>query len=158
MCCLNCIDWLLIVMMCQFEQVSPSPTPITILAIGNCYLWAGYLFSNAKARCKPESKVACHRSNPLHRLRQVFFNVHFSWIIFLGFTYSWSVSHRFLIPLDHDTSHDPWPWPWIAPWSAKGKSCKRKEGRTVEKEQRFPISSPFLDALASLVSGLKCIN
>ena len=118
--------------MCQFEQVSPSPTPITILAIGNCYLWAGYLFSNAKARCKPESKVACHRSNPLHRLRQVFFNVHFSWIIFLGFTYSWSVSHRFLIPLDHDTSHDPWPWPWLSPspspWSAKGKSCNRKEG------------------------------
>lgn len=30
----------------------------------------GYLFSNSKARCKPESKVACHRSNPLHRLRQ----------------------------------------------------------------------------------------
>ena len=137
MCCLNCIDWLLIVMMCQFEQVSPSPTPITILAIGNCYLWAGYLFSNAKARCKPESKVACHRSNPLHRLRQVFFNVHFSWINFLGFTYSWSVSHRFLIPLDHDTSHDPWPWPWLSPspspWSAKGKLCNRKGG----KEERW---------------------
>ena len=33
--------------------------------------WPGYLFSNSKARCKPESKVACHRSNPLHRLRQV---------------------------------------------------------------------------------------
>jgi len=32
----------------------------------------GYLFSNAKARCKPESKVACHRSNPLHRLRQAY--------------------------------------------------------------------------------------
>jgi len=32
----------------------------------------GFLFSNAKARCKPESKVACHRSNPLHRLRQAF--------------------------------------------------------------------------------------
>lgn len=30
----------------------------------------GYLFSNSKARCKPEAKVACHRSNPLHRLRQ----------------------------------------------------------------------------------------
>jgi len=32
----------------------------------------GYLFSNSKARCKPESKVACHRSNPLHRLRQAY--------------------------------------------------------------------------------------
>lgn len=33
--------------------------------------FAGYLFSNSRARCKPESKVACHRSNPLAKFRQV---------------------------------------------------------------------------------------
>jgi len=31
----------------------------------------GYLFSNSKARCKPESQVACHRSSPLQDFRKV---------------------------------------------------------------------------------------